>query len=77
MSKLGVRLKIAPEVLPVGSHVGLSNVNRRMQAVFGDEYALMVDTAPGAGTKITPRLPKFDPAVRPSLPDYRAPRTTY
>uniref|UniRef100_UPI0038B36E0E sensor histidine kinase n=1 Tax=Amycolatopsis pittospori TaxID=2749434 RepID=UPI0038B36E0E len=47
------------------SHVGLSNVNQRMQHTFGRDYALMVETAPGAGTKVTLRLPKFMPGVRP------------
>jgi two-component system LytT family sensor kinase len=46
-----------------GSHVGLSNVNKRMQTIFGGEYALVVETAIGAGTKVTLRLPKFTPGV--------------
>ncbi|WP_424183699.1 histidine kinase [Actinokineospora sp. G85] len=53
-----------------GSHVGVGNINQRMRQVFGDEYALMVETAPGAGMKITLRVPKFFPGVRPDLPDF-------
>ena len=51
-----------------GQHVGVGNINQRMRSVFGDEYALMVETAPGAGTKVTIRVPKFVPGVRPDLP---------
>jgi two-component system, LytTR family, sensor kinase len=55
-----------------GAHVGLGNINARMRQLFGDEYALMVETAPGAGMKVTLRVPKFAPGVRTDLPDYSA-----
>jgi two-component system LytT family sensor kinase len=55
-----------------GAHVGLGNINQRMQQVFGGDYALMVETAQGAGMKVTLRVPKFMPGVRPNLPDYSA-----
>ncbi|HET8684174.1 MAG TPA: histidine kinase [Micromonosporaceae bacterium] len=48
-----------------GQHVGLSNVDDRLRAVFGDEYGLVVETAPEAGTKVSMRVPKFHPDVRP------------
>jgi two-component system LytT family sensor kinase len=32
--------------------------------VYGDEHGLVVETAPGAGTKVTVRVPKFNPGVR-------------
>ncbi|MEV6526047.1 histidine kinase [Longispora sp. NPDC051575] len=47
-----------------GQHVGLSNVDERLRSVFGEEYGLVVETGPGAGTKILVRIPKFHPAVR-------------
>jgi two-component system LytT family sensor kinase len=53
-----------------GSHVGIGNINQRMRSVFGDEYALMAETAPGAGMKVILRVPKFFPGVRPDLPKY-------
>jgi two-component system, LytTR family, sensor kinase len=53
-----------------GAHVGLGNINQRMRSVFGDEYALMVETAPGAGMKVILRVPKFVPGVSPDLPEY-------
>ncbi|HEX2175580.1 MAG TPA: histidine kinase [Nocardioidaceae bacterium] len=48
--------------------VGLGNVDERLRTVFGDDYGLVVETAPGAGTKVTVRIPKFAPGVRASAP---------
>ncbi|HEY7815883.1 MAG TPA: histidine kinase, partial [Nakamurella sp.] len=50
------------------AHVGLTNVDERLRSVFGDEFGLVVETAPGAGTKVSVRVPKFHPGVRPSQP---------
>ncbi len=47
-----------------GQHVGLSNVDDRLRSVFGDQFGLVVETAPGAGTKVSMRIPKFHPGVR-------------
>jgi two-component system LytT family sensor kinase len=47
-------------------HVGLANVDERMRHVFGDAYGLVVETAPGAGTKVHLRVPKFAAGVRAS-----------
>ena len=46
-----------------GQHVGLSNVDDRLRSAFGDDFGLVVETAPGAGTKVSMRVPKFHPAV--------------
>jgi two-component system LytT family sensor kinase len=48
---------------PSGSHVGLSNVDDRLRAAFGEDYGLIVETAPNAGTKVIVRLPKFAPGI--------------
>jgi two-component system LytT family sensor kinase len=45
--------------------IGLGNVDERLRSTFGDEYGLVVETAPGAGTKVIVRVPKFAPGVRP------------
>lgn len=45
--------------------VGLFNVDERLRSTFGDDYGLVVETAPGAGTKVTVRVPKFASGVRP------------
>jgi two-component system, LytTR family, sensor kinase len=54
----------AEEPADAGQHVGLSNVDDRLRAVFGDQFGLVVETAPGAGTKVSMRIPKFHPGVR-------------
>lgn len=43
--------------------VGLANVDERLRAAYGDEFGLVVETAPGAGTRVLVRLPKFAPGV--------------
>ncbi len=47
-------------------HVGLGNVDDRLRAAFGEDYGLVVETAPDAGTKVIVRLPKFAPGVTAS-----------
>jgi two-component system LytT family sensor kinase len=49
-----------------GDSVGLGNVDARLRQVYGDDHGLAVETAPGAGTKVTFRVPKFAPGIRPS-----------
>lgn len=46
------------------AHVGLSNVDDRLRAAFGNDYGLVVDTAPGSGTKVSMRVPKFKAGIR-------------
>jgi two-component system, LytTR family, sensor kinase len=48
-----------------GESVGLVNVDARLRNSFGDDYGLVVETAPGAGTKVVVRVPKFAPGVHP------------
>ncbi|WP_395656611.1 sensor histidine kinase [Nocardioides sp.] len=43
--------------------VGLGNVDGRLRNAFGDDFGLVVETAPGAGTKVVVRVPKFAPGV--------------
>ncbi|HTW08067.1 MAG TPA: histidine kinase [Acidimicrobiales bacterium] len=42
-----------------GGSVGLNNVDERLRTVFGEEYGLTLETAPGAGMTVTLRIPKF------------------
>ncbi|HVB26845.1 MAG TPA: histidine kinase, partial [Mycobacteriales bacterium] len=44
--------------------VGLRNVDERLRAVYGDDYGLVVETAVGAGTKVSLRVPKSRPGGR-------------
>lgn len=48
------------------AHVGLTNVDHRLRAAFGNDYGLVVETAIGAGTKVLMRVPKFRSGVRAS-----------
>nr|WP_205861243.1 histidine kinase [Planosporangium flavigriseum] len=63
-SVLGGPASAEDETNESGQHVGLSNVDERLRSVFGDEFGLVVETAPGAGTKVSMRIPKFHPVVR-------------
>ena len=58
-----------------GAHVGIGNINQRMRSAYGEEYALIVETAPGAGMKVILRVPKFSPNARPVLPGYASAST--
>ncbi|MFB8180390.1 sensor histidine kinase [Streptomyces sp. NPDC055966] len=48
--------------------IGLSNVDRRLRQVYGDDHGLVIETGVGAGTRITLRLPKFRPGVQAPPP---------
>ncbi|MGH3330233.1 MAG: sensor histidine kinase, partial [Nocardioidaceae bacterium] len=52
-----VRRALAGDV-SIGS-VGLGNVDERLRTAFGDDYGLVVETAPGAGTRVIVRVPKY------------------
>lgn len=43
--------------------VGLGNVDARLRDTFGDDFGLVVETAPGAGTRVIVRVPKFAPGI--------------
>ncbi len=57
------RVRAALSGEPGTDSVGLGNVDERLRRIFGDAYGLTVATAPGAGTKVTVRVPKFQPGV--------------
>ncbi|WP_084342951.1 sensor histidine kinase [Janibacter corallicola] len=43
--------------------IGLGNVDARLRQVYGEERGLVVDTAPGAGMRVSFRVPKYSPAL--------------
>lgn len=43
--------------------VGLANVDERLRTVYGPEYGLVIETAPGSGTKVVVRVPRFQRGV--------------
>ncbi len=51
--------------LDTDSH-GLANVDSRLRKVYGDDFGLVVETAIGAGMRVSFRIPKFSPAVHRS-----------
>ncbi|MFI2346947.1 sensor histidine kinase [Streptomyces sp. NPDC019443] len=48
--------------------IGLRNIDARLRQIYGDAYGLIVETAPGAGTKVRVRVPKFHPQAVQSGP---------
>lgn len=50
--------------------IGLRNVDERLRHVYGDAYGLVVETAPGAGTKVRVLVPKFHPQAVQEGPDH-------
>jgi two-component system LytT family sensor kinase len=57
---------LSPSGTDQSAHVGLTNVDHRLRAAFGNDYGLVVETAIGAGTKVIMRVPKFRSGVRAS-----------
>ncbi len=57
----------APEDASRHRSIGLGNVDARLRAVYGDDHGLVVETAVGAGTKVTVRVPKFSPGTRAGI----------
>lgn len=47
-----------------GEGIGLSNVHGRLQATFGEEYGLRIESEPGRGTTVVLCVPKFRAGVR-------------
>lgn len=55
---------IDPERVPAvlagtGGGIGLSNVDARLRATFGERYALRIETAPGQGTTVIMTVPNL------------------
>jgi two-component system LytT family sensor kinase len=64
---VGVDPEVVREALvgrTTSASVGLANVDERLRTVYGNDYGIVVETAPGHGTKVTLRVPKFSPAPR-------------
>jgi len=55
---------VTPDAAGHSAHVGLTNVDHRLRAAFGNDYGLVVETAMDAGTKVIMRVPKFRSGVR-------------
>ena len=56
------RLRLAMEGNDEVAHVGLLAVDTRLRSRLGDAYGLTISTGSDAGTKVTIRLPKYNPS---------------
>jgi two-component system LytT family sensor kinase len=53
--------------LDLGEHPGaLANINRRLNQIFGPAHGLEIASAPGSGTLVSVRIPKYRPGVKAS-----------
>ena len=53
--------------LDLGEHPGaLGNINRRLSHIFGPAHGLEIESAPGGGTVVRVRIPKYRPGVKAS-----------
>ncbi|WP_093083992.1 histidine kinase [Pseudonocardia oroxyli] len=46
-----------------GDGLALTNVDRRLRAVYGPQYGLVIETALGEGTRVVVRVPRFQAGV--------------
>ena len=60
------QIRLVLDGMGQGDSVGLGNVDARLRQVYGDDFGLVVETAPGAGTKVSFRVPKYAPGVHPT-----------
>jgi two-component system LytT family sensor kinase len=60
----GIEPERVPAVLAgTGGGIGLSNVDARLRATFGDRYALRIDSRPGQGTTAIMTVPNLRGAI--------------
>lgn len=62
------RIRAVLDGAPEAASVGLPNVDSRLRRAFGDVAGLVVETAPGAGTRVAFRVPKYAAGVRAGAP---------
>jgi two-component system LytT family sensor kinase len=55
-----------PAILESDGTGALGNVDKRLRQVFGSTYGLRIESAPGSGTSVQMRIPKYKPGVRPT-----------
>ncbi|MFE2165511.1 histidine kinase [Streptomyces sp. NPDC059447] len=74
MDPARLRRILAGERVGSSSGIGLPNVDERIRQVYGDAYGPVMETGPGAGMKVTLRIPKFRAGVHSSPTDPQPPR---
>ncbi|MQY11401.1 hypothetical protein SRB5_15170 [Streptomyces sp. RB5] len=68
MDPSDLALMLAGDLPVEAAGIGLRNVDERLRQTYGDAYGLVIDTAPGAGTKVHVRVPKFHPHAVQNAP---------
>lgn len=56
LNKLNARMH--EDIYVQNNHIGLTNVNKRIKIIFGDNYGINVESKPGSGTKVYVTIPK-------------------
>jgi two-component system, LytTR family, sensor kinase len=57
---VGIEPERVPAVLAgAGGGIGISNVDARLRATFGDRYALRIESQPGQGTTAIMTVPNL------------------
>jgi sensor histidine kinase YesM len=46
--------------------IGVSNVNERLQVLFGSDYRMWIDSKPGQGTRIEIEIPELQSKLVPA-----------
>jgi two-component system LytT family sensor kinase len=64
----GIDPELVPAVLAgAGGGIGLSNVDARLRATFGERYALVIESQPGHGTTVVMTVPNLAGSDAPAL----------
>jgi two-component system LytT family sensor kinase len=64
----GIEPDRVPSVLSgAGGGIGLSNVDARLRATFGEKYALQIESQPGDGTTVVMTVPNLGATAKPGL----------
>jgi two-component system LytT family sensor kinase len=59
--------RLASVLSGAGGGIGLSNVDARLRATFGEKYALQIESRPGNGTTVVMTVPNLGAGARPTL----------
>jgi sensor histidine kinase YesM len=43
----------------LGNGIGLSNINERLRTIYGNHYALRLQSVPGQGTSVSIEIPEM------------------
>ncbi|MBK9168850.1 MAG: histidine kinase [Bryobacterales bacterium] len=64
----GVGIPQAKLATLLGQGIGVSNVSERLKVLYGSNYRMRIDSAPGRGTRIEIEIPEMEPLVTAEAP---------